>query len=322
MKHYYLKQQESFTLRPVQPFHFDGTFCKPSHFPSRDRAFEKGMYWQSLRFGRRLLGIEMSDVGTVASPRIEVKVFGASPLGQGLNGLKKELEKRFDLRADISGFDALAERDQLLRPVQERWKGMRVSVHTSLYEFLVVATVLQNATVRRSVQMLDNMFNNYGSCVAFSDKKLAAFWLPASIIRKGESRLRELKVGYRSNMLLRQAQAFVGAEFREDDLRRMATRDLKARLLQLYGVGPASVGYLLFEVFKRYGVCDYLSPWELKIYSRLLFDEEVVKMERLLDEMEMRWGRWKMLAAHYLFEDLFWQRQRSKIPWLEELIRL
>jgi len=29
-----------------------------------------------------------------------------------------------------------------------------------------------------------------------------------------------------------------------------------------------------------------------------------------------------MLAAHYLFEDLFWQRKTQKIPWLEDLIRL
>jgi hypothetical protein len=38
-------------------------------------------------------------------------------------------------------------------------------------------------------------------------------------------------------------------------------------------------------------------------------------------EVERRWGRWKMLAANYLFEDLFWRNQREPVPWLEELIR-
>jgi len=28
-----------------------------------------------------------------------------------------------------------------------------------------------------------------------------------------------------------------------------------------------------------------------------------------------------MLAAHYLFEDLFWRHEREPIPWLEALIR-
>jgi hypothetical protein len=29
-----------------------------------------------------------------------------------------------------------------------------------------------------------------------------------------------------------------------------------------------------------------------------------------------------MLASHYTFEDLFWQRRTKAIPWLEALIRL
>lgn len=29
-----------------------------------------------------------------------------------------------------------------------------------------------------------------------------------------------------------------------------------------------------------------------------------------------------MLAVHYIWEDLFWQRRSNGIPWLEKLIRL
>ena len=29
-----------------------------------------------------------------------------------------------------------------------------------------------------------------------------------------------------------------------------------------------------------------------------------------------------MLAVHYIWEDLFWQRRNTSIPWLEKLIRL
>jgi 3-methyladenine DNA glycosylase/8-oxoguanine DNA glycosylase len=97
---------------------------------------------------------------------------------------------------------------------------------------------------------------------------------------------------------------------------------LKAALLRLYGVGPASVWYLLFGVFKRYDAFEHISPWEQKIYSRLLFNQELVDSQTILAEVDARWGEWKMLAAHYLFEDLFWQRQSGYIPWLEELIRL
>jgi 3-methyladenine DNA glycosylase/8-oxoguanine DNA glycosylase len=78
----------------------------------------------------------------------------------------------------------------------------------------------------------------------------------------------------------------------------------------------------MFEVFKRYDALDYISPWEQKIYSRLLFHRELVDKEVILDEVNARWGEWKMLAMHYIFEDLFWQRKTQHIAWLEELIRL
>jgi 3-methyladenine DNA glycosylase/8-oxoguanine DNA glycosylase len=82
------------------------------------------------------------------------------------------------------------------------------------------------------------------------------------------------------------------------------------------------VWYLLFEVFHHYDAFDVISPWEQKIYSRLLFDRESVPAEKVLAEVKRRWGRWRMLASHYIFEDLFWRRQTEELPWLEALIRL
>ena len=34
-------------------------------------------------------------------------------------------------------------------------------------------------------------------------------------------------------------------------------------------------------------------------------------------EINKRWGKYKRLASHYLFEDLFWKRKTQKIDWLE-----
>jgi hypothetical protein len=45
-------------------------------------------------------------------------------------------------------------------------------------------------------------------------------------------------------------------------------------------------------------------------------------VNRLLNFFEQRFGQDKMLAVHYVWEDLFWKRKNEKIDWLEELIRL
>jgi 3-methyladenine DNA glycosylase/8-oxoguanine DNA glycosylase len=170
--------------------------------------------------------------------------------------------------------------------------------------------------------MLENLFARYGSRVTYDGKRLSAYWPPEAIHQAGEEELRALKVGYRAKSLKRQAQAFAPGELDEFQLRTLPAPELKAALLRLYGVGPASVWYLLFGVFKRYDAFEHISPWEQKIYSRLLFNQELVDSQTILAEVDARWGEWKMLAAHYLFEDLFWQRQSGHIPWLEKLIRL
>jgi 3-methyladenine DNA glycosylase/8-oxoguanine DNA glycosylase len=75
------------------------------------------------------------------------------------------------------------------------------------------------------------------------------------------------------------------------------------------------VWYVLFDVFHAYDAFDVISPWEQKIYSRLLFDRECVPGKQILADVKRRWGPWRMLASHYVFEDLFWRRKTEAIPW-------
>jgi 3-methyladenine DNA glycosylase/8-oxoguanine DNA glycosylase len=80
----------------------------------------------------------------------------------------------------------------------------------------------------------------------------------------------------------------------------------------------------MFDVFHRWDYLKYVSPWEQKIYSKIFFNKdygkELVPVEKMMSYFE-KWGKWKNLAIHYLWEDLWWRRQNERIPWLEELIR-
>jgi 3-methyladenine DNA glycosylase/8-oxoguanine DNA glycosylase len=271
--------------------------------------------------GDEAFGLKLQNAGTVDAPLVRLTIFGDRPLTpDDTTAIGQEVAHNLDLYVDLAPLNAILDRDELMRPVLSRWRGMRV-LSGSLYESLIVYTVLQNATVRRSVQMLDNLFRAYGTCLRFDGQALYCFWSPEVLDAVPEEALRALRVGYRAKSLKRISNQFARGEIDEKALRRLSNQELKRELLKLYGVGPATVWYLMFEVFHRYDAFEHISPWEQRIYSRLLFDEELVPAERILAEVERRWGRWKMLAAHYLFEDLFWRRRHEPVPWLEELIR-
>jgi 3-methyladenine DNA glycosylase/8-oxoguanine DNA glycosylase len=313
----------SLILTPCAPFHFDATVYKPSYFPGSDLVYNPGRIWHSMRFEGVVYGILMENLGSIDAPSMRLEIYSAAPLGAQLAGrISAEIGCRYDLYSDLSEFYNAGGDDPLLAPVLERWRGVHPSTYSNLYEYLVISTLLQNATIRRTVQMAENLFTRFGSRVAFAGQELSAYWEPAAIDSASEEELRALKMGYRAKTLKRQAANFTAGDFDEASLRLLPTPELKKSLLNIYGVGQASVWYLLFGQFKRYEVFEYISPWEQKIYSRLLFDQELVDAKTILAEVELRWGAWKMLAAHLLFEDLFWQHRTQPVPWLESLIRL
>ena len=104
----------------------------------------------------------------------------------------------------------------------------------------------------------------------------------------------------------------------------MSREERRKALLDLYGIGPASVWYILFDVYHQWDELNHVSPWESKIYSKLFFDRDPgdpLPADEILQTLDARFGEWKMLAVHYIWEDLFWRREHEPVPWLEALIR-
>lgn len=319
-------------LEPTAPFHFDASLHKPDHFPSPDNAWESGVRWQTMRWQDLPLGLKFENRGTVDRPAIRLSVWAEDPLDFGfLDGLIAEIDYRCNLNLDLSEFYARFADDAQLGPVITRWRGLRPSAFGSLYEYLVITIVLQNATVRRSVQMMQALLETYGTALTYDGQTLYCFWDPHALDSVTEDDLRQLKVGYRARTIRRMTDAFIsGATSSTGAIDELALRQAplevqRKSLLALYGIGPASVGYILFDMFHRWGELSHISPWEQRIYSKLFLDrdpDDPAPVEKLLQLLDAGFGEWKMMAVHYLWEDLFWQRVHQPVDWLEALIRL
>jgi 3-methyladenine DNA glycosylase/8-oxoguanine DNA glycosylase len=179
-----LSSQTSFAVNPKPPFHFDATFHKPSHFPNNLKLnhWQPGHYWQSLRFGKHLYGLKIENVGTTDDPSLRVSLYSTRKLTEtDVNDLKAEITWRFELNTDLTEFNRLVEQDERFAPIFKKWIGMRAASHNTLYELLIIAITLQNATVRRSQQMLNTLLNRFGTQLAFDDTEVWAIWLPEEL---------------------------------------------------------------------------------------------------------------------------------------------
>lgn len=251
------------TIAPTAPLNFDATFHKPDHFPSGDNSWEPGVRWQTWKWEGMLLGLKLENGGDAKKPFVQVAVYSDRLMGDDfLSRLKQEIIYRYNLNLDLTEFYRMFGRDKVLRSVIKRLQGMRPGHQSSLYEYLIIGIVLQNCTVRRSIQMMQVLFDKYGTLMEFDGKKLWCFWEPGALAKVSEEELRSLKIGYRAKSIKKIDEQFGRREIDEMKLRKSDMETQKRELLRLYGVGPATVWYLLFDVFHRFDFFEHISPWE------------------------------------------------------------
>lgn len=321
----HLKLRRTVKIKPTKPFAFDPTFHKPDHFTSGDNLWKPGVRWQTWNWQGKCLGIKFSNKGTANGPLVEIKIYAKDKLSVDfVDSFIEEIKYLYNFNLDLADFYRTFSKDSVLAPILKKWKGMRPGHPSSLYEYLIIGIVLQNAPVRRSVQMFKALLENYGKLLEFDGKKLWCFWNPGGLQRVKEEELRALKVGYRAKSIKKVDDYFFRGLINEKDLRKLDRETQMKELLKLYGVGPATVWYLLFDIFHHWDFFNHISPWEQKIYSKLFFNrnpENPVSVKKLLKHFE-RFGKYKQLAVHYVWEDLWWKRKNQHIPWLEKEIRL
>jgi DNA-3-methyladenine glycosylase II len=317
------RKRTTLRIRPTAPFHFDGTFHKPSHFPAPLGVWEPGRRWQTLRIGERLHAVKIEDRGTPAESELCVSIYcDRQVTAPERESIGRELIWRFDLDADLIEFARLARRDRRFRAVFQRWRGTRDSNFNTLYELLVIALLLQNATVRRTVQMMNALLDAFGTKVSFDSKSIYAMWRPEDLSKVSEDDLRALKIGYRARFLKRLSDDFARGTVNELELRALDGVTARKALLKLFGVGAETASILLYPACHRYAPLNHIAPWQQKIYSRLFYDKALVPARTILKDFNEKYGEHTSLAISYAWEDLFWRHRRKSIPWLAKEIRL
>ncbi len=265
------------------------------------------------------MGVRLRTRGSLWNPSVNVTVYGQRPvLKSDMKRVLEELGYRFDWYEDYSGLYKLVRKDSLLASAVKRLEGMRSFCQESLYDLLMITILLQNTPVRRTETMTRAMLETYGDLLGFDGQRLYCFWPAERIARSSEEKLRALKVGYRAKLFLRASEDYLALD--EQDLRNRDDESLRKALLAIYGVGPASVDYLMSGAFHRKTALNTVPSWEAKIFSRILFRRPSASPVRILEELKRRYGAWRGLAAHYLFMDLCWRHREKPIDWFSKLM--
>lgn len=177
-----LKNKTSVKISSLLPFNFDATFHKPDHFTTGDNYWETGIRWQTWVWQGTPLGLKFTpnkvDIWSLEKPSKDF-----------IDSLMAEIHYRYNLNLDLTDFYNQFGFDKVLGPIIEKWRGMRPGHPSSLYEYLIIGVVLQNATIRRSIQMFKALLENYGTKLEYDNKELWCYWTPGRLAKVPEQEL-------------------------------------------------------------------------------------------------------------------------------------
>lgn len=312
-----MKLKKIFKIRayPKAPYNFKYSTQNPSHFPTPTGENTNNAMWFTMYWENQSIGVRFVNRGSVNKPAIEITVYAKKSIDK--EAIITELAYRFEWYEDYSGFYKLTKKDSKLAPILKKFRGMRLFCAENLYDYLMIAILLQNANVKRTTQMTKAMLENYGNLLEFDGQQHYCFWTPERILKVSEEELRSLKVGYRAKSFLRASQDYL--KLNETEMRKLSNEELKKALLSIYGVGPASLDYLMRDVFHRREALNTVPPWEAKVYSKILGTKSIDPKQIFL-EIKKRYGDWRAVAVHYLFMNLNWRHKEKPIEWFGKLM--
>lgn len=313
-----LKKSKTTYLKPTQPFSFEKTFHKPSHFPStlelystETKSYSIPFYWNG-----KLYGVKFSDLGK----QISISIYSNNTIRQqDFKEIITELDYRFSLSMDYSDFYERFNNDKFLKKSIQRTKGKHISTNYSLYHHLIVSILLQNTTIKRTISMCDSVLEKYGSKIFFENIALTAMWEPGEL-KATEEDLRGLKLGYRASSILKVTDLFVKNNLNEKSLRQLDTKTLIKELLKIYGVGKQTVFYLALSQFQRTEYLKHVPVWERKIISKYVFNKTLVDETNILDWFKTKYNNWCGFALSLILEDIFFQHKKTPFPWLTKIL--
>jgi DNA-3-methyladenine glycosylase II len=249
-----LRIVRDFALEPLPPFRLDLTAWALRRRPHNavDR-WDGGAYRRALRLSGGVAEIVVRQVGPCDAPRLEVLV----ATERVLPGVRAEvtaiLQRMLGLDVDLHDFYRRADGDRHLRPLAERFQGLKPPRFPSVFECLVNAIACQQLTLTVGIGLLNRLAEGYGPATAPAGTIPAlAFPDPGDLSAADPDSVR--KLGFSTA----KARAVVELAQRisegTSDLERLASVDddaASATLQELRGIGRWSAEYALLRGLGR-----------------------------------------------------------------------
>ncbi|MCT4795038.1 DNA-3-methyladenine glycosylase family protein [Exiguobacterium alkaliphilum] len=219
--------------------------------------------------------------------------------------VERYVREWFDLDQDVAAFERFALNDDLLRPIVQRYTGLRLIGFPDLFEALAWAVIGQQITLSFAYTLKRRFVERYGYAREAGGVTYWAFPRPEDIALLVPADLRAMQFSTRkAEYIIGIAREIANGTLSKQALRQQSREVVHARLLSIRGVGEWTAEYVRMKCLQDR---QAFPATDAGLHQALKFHLE--RTDKLtaeqMQEMRVRFSGWEAYATFYLWRSLY-----------------
>lgn len=216
------------------------------------------------------------------------------------------LTEWFDLETELACFYQMANKDNILQPLTEKYRGLRLLGIPDLFEAFVWAIIGQQINLTFAYTLKKRFVEQFGDSVTFEGESHWLFPTPEKIATIQVGDLRNLKFTQRkSEYIIDIAKCIANGQLTKEMLRQKSDyEDMKKSLMAIRGIGAWTADYVLMKSLQElsaFPIADVGLHNALKIQLGLERKPTIEEITRY----SQHWQGWHAYATFYLWRSLY-----------------
>jgi len=290
-------------IEPPKEFNFTEcwTFLKRSNQEILHHI-EADVLFKLLKVNGQLILCRISE----QAHKMKVEFPMDQPSANERESIVQYLTEWFDLETDLTCFYKMANKDNILQPLIEKYSGLRLIGIPDLFEALVWAIIGQQINLTFAYTLKKRFVEHFGKSVVFERKSFWIFPTPEKIAAIQVGDLRNLQFTQRkSEYIIDIAKSMANGQLTKELLRlKKDYEDMKKSLMAIRGIGAWTADYVLMKCLQErcaFPIADVGLHNALKMQLAL---ERKPTIEEITCYANY-WQGWQAYATFYLWRSLY-----------------
>ena len=306
----------SFEITPRAPYSFDFTAARFMRFASEIvDIVDGGQYRRLLAAGRQLALATVTDVGTVAKPRLAVTLHSPSRTPLKLADFEAQLRHILCIDLDLKPFYRMARKDEMLAPLVARFRGLRITASPTLFEALVTAVLSQQINLTFAYSIKKALVESFGRKWRRQGRTYYAFPEPRRFADQSLEAMRGFRLSSaKAGTLIRLGETFASDTVLRDTaagLNTLSDEQVVERLTAIKGIGRWSAETALMRGLARPDTFPAGDLGVVKYVAQGLLGRTDKATEAEMRTFAERWRPYRALALAYCYAELAARRGTS-----------